>query len=292
MEIAIGAVFIEYLRNIRITEMRGWIEMSKNEILNIVKKLQGGYIKVNLEDKNINYIDDFTIPILKNCDVDCFDLLRLSIPFERPDAYYLTSDGILYLIEHFEVDISKKDIKNSSPCKKEYSKADKKVKEVFSKDIDSFIHTEIKVEGTIQTFVDSISYALNNHYLKIQEYKNRMEIELKDKNIKDIKIIFLMENPMAFGSYYIEDDAIIDISLFEYTCFLSLLRDKIDVDYFMYFTHKFVSGNFSVLYIESQESLQNKIGKNIELDTDLSCNHIDMAAQIVITEEELRKNYL
>lgn len=261
--------------------------MSKQEVLNVFQKLLkfGGEILYYTNDEKI-CLDSGGYPCLELSDVNCIQLLELSVPFERPDAYYLSSNGVLFLIEHFEVDITKKNENGSSPCKKDYSLLNKKIDEEFAKNTDVYINNRINIKGTVDDFVNSIKYSIDKHYKNIVEYKKNILNKLVGKTIKEIKIIFLMENPMGFGAYYIGDRKLNNILPFEYSNFIDILKDKIDVDYFMYFS-KTVKDGSALLSVISRELLEIRESECLNLLLELDCGHNNIAIRDIISEKEI-----
>ena len=72
--------------------------MSKNEVLEVYKKMccipdRRTGVFVNQNDILIDIKKEDEIPFLSGCDIDCVQLLKRAISFERPDAYYLSKDN-------------------------------------------------------------------------------------------------------------------------------------------------------------------------------------------------------
>jgi hypothetical protein len=90
-------------------------------------------------------------------------------------------------------------------------------------------------------------------------------------SFKDIKIVFVGENPLPLGVRVVRDSSIIEMIPLLYRNFLYDLLEYKNIDYFLFFNHglnnDFVTG-IDMKYIENDYKLAAKINKNSIIESD------------------------
>lgn len=169
--------------------------MSNKETDALSQLFKNGYIHYN----NTNY---------KNTLLLCKDFFSQNNTFiyehqERPDILII-SDTKIYGVEHFEFDDFKR--KKGSTGKATIKKFEKDFKNdfkntnmkdgYFTKGIDL---SKENLSTGYDFFVNNFLESFDEHYKKIDEYKENISNYLKDHNLnKEIEILFLIENSSLF----------------------------------------------------------------------------------------------
>lgn len=104
---------------------------------------------------------------------------------DAPDGYCF-DDNTFYIIEHFEFDSSPKDHKKGSTAKKETAEIRRKLDQKLES---SFF--EHKSSMSLSDYTKNAISAFENHYNKIDSYKENFKNEIGDRQVK---IIFVIEN--------------------------------------------------------------------------------------------------
>lgn len=137
----------------------------------------------------------------------------------RPDILLISEDCI-YGIEHFEFDDFKR--RKGSTGKAFIKKKEKDFQTNFNDygtNLPYYCESyDMENEENLQTgyefFVDNFLYAFNEHYNKINEYKENIKNFLKEKGLsKEIKIYFLIENASPMMPFC-NDDGLIYIPFY------------------------------------------------------------------------------
>lgn len=130
------------------------------------------------------------------------------ISFEKPDLLIISSD-VIYAIEHFRVDDSQVN-RNGSKYKKQYTK---KYWENNNKDLHNLLKTgniPFKYEDIIiplcyQNLYDNVIKNFENHYSKIDDYKDNIKSKLNLKD-KEIKFFFFIQDDSLFSSFIFDNN--------------------------------------------------------------------------------------
>lgn len=189
------------------------------------------------------------------------------LPFERPDGYCVYKDT-LYLFEHFSIDSSVTD-KGSSYMRQKRNEDNlyEKLKESNTKQKIK----EIVINESFEDYIRNFRDIVKRHYLKISEYKKNILSIVDKNNFKDIKVVFVGENPLPLGVRVIKDNAVIEMLPLLYRNFLYDLLGYKDIDYFLFFSHglncDFVTG-IDMRYIEDDYKIAGKLNKNSEIESD------------------------
>lgn len=189
------------------------------------------------------------------------------ISFERPDGYCVYNDT-LYIFEHFSIDSSIQD-KGSSYMRQKH-KANN-VYEGFKNSKNMKNIQMITVEESLGDYVSNFRKIVGNHYKKIGSYKKNVLSVIDNKGFKDIKIVFVGENPLPLGVRVVRDSSIIEMIPLLYRNFLYDLLKYKNIDYFLFFNHglncDFVTG-VDMKYIEEDYKLAAKINPNSVIESD------------------------
>ncbi len=202
----------------------------KNEL----EKIKHKYLKPN------NYYGYYSKIIAKKL----LKILNNAICCERPDFYYIESD-ICYICEHFEFDASINKAKKGSMFKRAEHQTRVKIKHEFEDKMTNNppSETEISNYGAISKGIhykqDKNSWksnfisAFDNHYLKIEDYRNNLISKkiINDKTI--IKYIFIIEDTTIFGAFKnIKMDKI--CYPFDFSFGIDVLQKAKRVNYFIF----------------------------------------------------------
>ena len=68
----------------------------------------------------------------------------------------------------------------------------------------------ITVEESLEDYVLNFRKIVDNHYKKIENYKKNVISVIDKKGFRDIKIVFVGENPLPLGVRVVRDSSIID----------------------------------------------------------------------------------
>ena len=189
------------------------------------------------------------------------------IPFERPDGYCIYKET-LYLFEHFAIDSSVND-KGSSYMRQKHREDNLYEKFKVSEKLNKV--QMITVEESFEDYIKNFRNIVKKHYLKISEYKENVLNFIDNKIFKEIKIVFVGENPLPLGVRVIKDNSVVEVIPLLYRNFLYDLLGYKDIDYFLFFSHglnsDFVTG-IDMKYIEEDYKIAGKLNKNSEIESD------------------------
>lgn len=189
------------------------------------------------------------------------------VNFERPDGYCIYKDT-LYIFEHFAIDSSVQ-MKGSSYMRKKHQSNDVFEQFKSSKGVKNI--QMVTVEESLDDYVANFQKIVGNHYKKISEYKTNVISIVGKDSFKDIKIVFVGENPLPLGVRVVRDSSIIEMIPLLYRNFLYDLLEYKNIDYFLFFNHglnnDFVTG-IDMKYIENDYKLAAKINKNSIIESD------------------------
>lgn len=232
--------------------------MSKFELNN----LKNTYLFNNTrETKGICFpFNEFAITEVIDAFCECID-------FEKPDGYCIYKNT-LYIFEHFSIDSSVQ-MKGSSYMQQRHKsnnmfeefKGSKKIKNIQM----------VTVEESLEDYVSNFRKIVSNHYKKIESYKKNVISIVGENTFKDIKIVFVGENPLPLGVRVVRDSGIIEMIPLLYRNFLYDLLKYKKIDYFLFFNHglncDFVTG-IDMKYIEDDYKIAAKINKNSIIESD------------------------
>ena len=116
--------------------------------------------------------------------------------YDHPDGFCKYEDNVL-IIEHFEFDSSNINKKGSKNRQEIFRTSNYKPQ----KDVGIEIYRdEIKCDYTIENYVDNLIENFNNHYCKIEEYKDDLKEEKIITDNTHIETIFCIEDTTALGN--------------------------------------------------------------------------------------------
>lgn len=198
---------------------------------------------------------------------EVIDAFCESINFERPDGYCVYNDT-LYIFEHFAIDSSVQD-KGSSYMRKKHKSND--IYEQFKKSNGPKNVQMITVDESLENYVLNFRKIVSNHYKKIEHYKKNVLSVIEKREFKNIKVVFVGENPLPLGVRVVRDSSIIEMIPLLYRNFLYDLLEYKNIDYFLFFNHglncDFVTG-IDMRYIEEDYKMAAKINPNSVIESD------------------------
>lgn len=162
----------------------------KNEVLHIIQKYFGN------KENSIKFIGNAD---KLNDLVKFFDCL---IPFDRPDAYAMINDRVL-ILEHFEFDSSNKGRKGSQQVK-EQVRLEREFAKANATEEGIIVHGEMCTNYTMENYKANILEAFEQHYNKINEYKNNLIKNGKATLETEFITLFFIEDVTELGNLYVD----------------------------------------------------------------------------------------
>lgn len=136
----------------------------------------------------------------------------------------------MLIIEHFEFDCYKKS-KKGSQYRIEKSKIDKKYDELIPNLKGAFFNETIDKECSLEYYLENVKTVFNQHYTKIDIYKeNLLSSGLIEVN-SSIKTCFLIDDVSPVGTAVFDGTRMLPVVLFQCSEFLDILRKSEKVDY-------------------------------------------------------------
>ena len=224
---------------------------------------------------NIRETKGLCFPFNESAITEVIDAFCEAVNFERPDGYCIHNE-VLYIFEHFAIDSSVQEKGSTYMQKKHKSnnvfeqfKNSKKIKNIQM----------VTVKESLDDYVSNFRKIVGNHYKKINEYKKNVISVVGPQNYKEIKVVFVGENPLPLGVRAVRDSSIIEIIPLLYRNFLYDLLEYKKIDYFLFFNHglncDFVTG-IDMKYIEEDYRLAAKINNKSIIESD----YIDIATKL------------
>lgn len=151
---------------------------------------------------------------------------------DAPDLVIINR-GILYAIEHFEIDCFKKSRKGGSTYHIEKSKIDKKIENIKPTDEGIMTFDCIDAESSFEYFINNTTYLFKKHYNQIPKYMKHIETSNFLTAVNEIKFGFLIEDVSPLGTTVFDRkrDEMNSVNLAQSVEFLDLLKLSKKVDF-------------------------------------------------------------
>lgn len=150
-------------------------------------------------------------------------------PFERPDGY-LIAENVVYIIEHFEFDSSKVTKKKGSISRSELGRV-KREFEKYPVDHESAFIDELDIAPSADSYIKNAIQNMQNHYAKIQGYKNNLLSSGVITPGSIVKVGFFIEDVTQLGIYYRSDNGLQPLNLVNCQEFLDCFDSCADLDF-------------------------------------------------------------
>lgn len=155
--------------------------------------------------------------------------LRRIVPFDRPDGY-LIAENVVYIIEHFEFDSSKVTKKKGSISRSELGRV-KREFEKYPIDNESAYIDKLDIAPSADSYIKNAIQNMQNHYAKIQDYKNNLLSSGIITSCSIVKVGFFIEDITQLGSYYKADNGLQPLNLVNCQEFLDCFDSCADLDF-------------------------------------------------------------
>ncbi len=194
--------------------------------------------------------------------------------YDAPDVY-IKNENEVWIIEHFEFDCYKANRKGSS-YKREENRVNNNEKKIVPTEEGVYFGDTINADSSYADYVGNVLKGFNNHYKKIEDYKqNLINDGVADEKTTFI-VIFLIDDVSPLGTSYIDKEAIWrPIILAHCREFLQVLKNA-----------KLVDGVLAVSSASEQKLIwfidRNQIDEYLMNSEDYSeCRFVDLKPHVV-----------
>ena len=165
-------------------------------------------------------------PVTRLLEVICSGEVKI---VDNPDIVAVLGERLV-IVEHFEFD-SFKCARKGSKSRIELARIDRVTESITPTERGVIYHEQIRGISTLEDYEKNAIAGFNKHYVKINQYKRRVQdLGLSTKN-QDIKTVFLIEDKTPIGSIAYDGSNMNAITLAEDKEFLIFYKEKPEVDY-------------------------------------------------------------
>lgn len=178
--------------------------------------------------------------------------------FECPD-FFTQKGNLIFIIEHFEFDSSKR-IHKGSTLRRNKKKVDDEIIKNIAMGESSVVKT-VQNNGDAENYLKNLFVVFNKHYKQIDTYKTNLLNKL-NINHANFKIIFFIVDKKDFGSYACFKGDIGRVLPFSSSEFKGFLKEKDKIDYVL-MSQEDLKGHGKSVFMSRKEIL-SKNNKTIE----------------------------
>ncbi len=189
-----------------------------------------------------------------------FDSIQI---LDRPDFYSIVGNTI-YIIEHFEIDSTKHNRKGSKQKIEEF-KDELRFQQVAGANNDnmSIYNGQINAEPKIEFYKENLFAAFDDHYNKIESYKNHVRELVQDFDKYKVVTIFIIEDSSIFGSLYFKNGLKLLLPVFARE-FNSYFKSKQNLDLVLCSSE--TNTNTKISWILARCDIEHMLDKEVSLN--------------------------